>query len=279
MKTQDTGHNSGAGYDASCVPLDYMTIIDTHAHLDHVPEIEAALERARQVNVSDIVAVSTDLKAIKRNLELKKSCASPRIHVALGIHPGEIKLDELEETFAFIRAYIREAVAIGETGLDYWYKWARKDEAEQKKQRDVFEKHLELAKEFDLPIVIHSRGAEEDCLKMTKAAEIKRALFHWYSGRLDVLEKILAQGYYVSTSPSVAYSSSSQGAMTNAPLEQTLIETDSPVFFRTNAEEGFQSEPKDVWKTLKAYAALKNIDEQKALEVLNQNARNFFSIT
>ena len=148
-----------------------------------------------------------------------------------------------------------------------------------KKQRDVFEKHLELAKEFNLPIVIHSRGAEEDCLKMTMAAGIKRALFHWYSGRLDVLEKILAQGYYVSTSPSVAHSGPSRQAMTKAPIEQTLIETDAPVFFRTNAEEGFQSEPKDVWKTLKAYADLKQIDEQKALEILNQNARTFFSLT
>ena len=256
-----------------------MTIIDTHAHLDHVPDIEGALERARQANVSDIVAVSTDLKAIKRNLELKESCASPRIHVALGIHPGEIKIEELEETFVFIRAHIREAVAIGETGLDYWYKWARKDEAEQKKQRDVFQKHIELAKEFNLPIVIHSRGAEEDCLKMTKAVGIKRALFHWYSGRLDVLEKILAQGYYVSTSPSVAYSSPSRQAMTKAPAEQTLIETDSPVFFRVTEGEGFQSEPKDVWKTLKAYADLKKIDEPKALEILNQNARTFFSLT
>ncbi len=252
-------------------------IIDTHAHLDHVPEIAAALHRAAEAGVTDIVAVSTDLKAIKRNLELKRSHASPRIHAALGIHPGDIKLEELEETFAYIRANIKEAAAIGETGLDYQYKWARKNDDEQKKQRDCFQQHLELALEFNLPIVIHSRGAEEDCLAMTKAAGVKRALFHWYSGRVDVLEKILSEGYFVSCSPSVGYSSQSRAAMSAAPVERTLIETDSPVFYH-QIDGGFQAEPKEVWRTLKSYAALKNIDEKEALTRLNANAKEFFQI-
>ncbi len=252
-------------------------MIDTHAHLDHVPDVAAALERAAQAGVSDIIAVSTDLKAIKRNLELKAAHASPRIHVGFGVHPGDIKVEDLDETYAFIRANIKQATAIGETGLDFWYKWARKNEDEQKKQRDNFQVHLEMAKEFNLPIVIHSRGAEQVCLDMTKAAGIKRALFHWYSGRVDVMQMILAEGYYVSTSPSVGYSAPSREAMTHAPIERTLIETDSPVYFN-QAEGGFQSEPKDVWRTLKSYAALKNIDERQALERLNANAKEFFQI-
>jgi TatD DNase family protein len=253
------------------------TIIDTHAHLDHVPETEAALERASQAHVSDVIAVSTDLKAIKRNLELKASHRSPRIHVGFGVHPGEIKVEELDETFAFIRANIKQAVAIGETGLDYWYKWVRKNEDEQKKQRDCFEQHLELAREFDLPIVVHSRGAWVDCLEMAKAAGVKRVLFHWYSGPLDILEKILNEGYFVSTSPSVGYSAQSREAMAAAPIERTLIETDSPVYYN-QTEGGFQAEPKDVWRTLQSYAALKNIDENTALARLNANAKEFFRI-
>ena len=254
-----------------------MHIIDTHAHLDHVPDIENALARAAQAGVTDVIAVLTDLKALKKNLELKRSCSSPRIHVGFGVHPGEIKVEELDETFAFIRANIKDAIAIGETGLDYWYKWVRKNDEEKTKQRDCFQKHLELAKEFDLPIVIHSRGAEEDCLKMAKAAGVKRALFHWYSGRLDILDGILEAGYYVSTSPSVGYSPQSREAMTRAPIERTMIETDSPVFYN-QPEDGFQAEPKDVWRTLKAYAALKNIDEKEALARLNDNAQTFFKI-
>ena len=86
-----------------------MRIIDTHAHLDHVPDIDNALIRAAQAGVSDIIAVSTDLKAIQRNLELKSSCSAPRIHVAFGVHPGEIKVEELDDTFKFIRAKIGRA--------------------------------------------------------------------------------------------------------------------------------------------------------------------------
>lgn len=252
-------------------------MIDTHAHLDHVPDVHNALHRALEAGVSDIIAVSTDLKAIQKNLELKKSCAMPRIHVAFGIHPGEIKVEELEETFRFIRDHISEAVAIGETGLDYWYKWARKNDEEKKKQRDCFEQHLKLAKEFDLPIVIHSRGAWKECLEMTVSAGVTRALFHWYSGPVDVLEEILKAGFYVSCSPSLAFSPQSREAMTHAPIERTLIETDSPVFYN-QPDEGFQSEPKDVWRTLKAYVQLKNIHEKEALERLIANARTFFKI-
>ncbi len=280
-----------------------MPIIDTHAHLDHVPDVENALRRALDAGVSDIVAVSTDLKAIKRNLELKKIGFGPRIHTALGVHPGEIKEDELPETFQFIRSQIKEAVAIGETGLDYWYKWARKNDDEKKKQRDCFQKHLELAGEFNLPIIIHSRGAWRDCLDMTVAAGIKQALFHWYSGPVDILAEILKAGFYVSCSPSLAYSPQSREAMVHAPIERTLIETDSPVFYpavrpvpdgtplgfrpavidesaglHNQPDEGFQAEPKDVWKTLNAYAQLKNINQEEALERLTENAKSFFKI-
>lgn len=284
-----------------------MPIIDTHAHLDHVPDYINALARAHEAGVTDIIAVSTDLAAIRKNLDLKINCRAPRVHVAFGIHPGEIKSDELDATFDFIRENIRQAVAIGETGLDYWYKWVRKDDDEKKKQRDSFQKHLDLACEFQLPIVIHSRGAWADCLTMTQSAGVKRALFHWYSGPIDILEKILSQGFYVSCSPSVGYSPQSREAMDHAPIERTLIETDSPVFFHAvrpvsdgtplgfrpagggqeidlpaglhnQPDQGFQAEPKDVWRTLKAYAELKNIPQEEALKRLNANAQAFFKI-
>lgn len=254
-----------------------MPIIDTHAHLDHVPDVDNALKRASSDGVTDVIAVSTDLKASQRNLEIQTNNSSLRVHVALGVHPGEIKVDELSATWEFIRAHIRRAIAIGETGLDYWYKWVRKNDEEKKKQRDCFEKHLELAREFELPIIIHSRGAWRDCLDMTKSFGIKRALFHWYSGPVDILEEILAEGYFVSCSPSLAYSPQSREAMARAPIERTLIETDSPVFYN-HPEGGFQAEPKDVWKTLTAYVDLKKINHPEALERLTNNAKEFFRI-
>ncbi len=254
-----------------------MTTIDTHAHLDHLENLEEALSDARESGVAGIVAVGVDLAANKKNLEIKRNTTSPQIYVALGIHPGNINPAEIEECFRFIRGHIQEATAIGETGLDYWYQWVKKDEAKKEEQRDVFRRQLSLAREFDLPVVIHSRGAWRDCLEMTKDAGVSRAVFHWYSGPLDVLEEIIDVGYYVGTTPSLATSPPSREAIGHAPIERILIETDCPVFFQDD-QGGFKSQPKDVFRTLKAYAQLKNIDEQKALAIFNQNARNFFNI-
>ena len=174
-----------------------MQIIDTHAHLDHLENLPEALQAAHETGVAAIIAVGVDGAANKRNLTIKQQTFHPKIFVALGIHPGNIAASEVEGALEFIRAHVREAAAIGEIGLDYWYKWVRKDEAKKKEQREVFQKQLQLAKEFDLPIVIHSLGAWRDCLTMTREMNIPKALFHWYSGPVDILQEILASGYYV----------------------------------------------------------------------------------
>ena len=255
-----------------------MKIIDTHAHLDHLENVEEALQEAYQVGVIGIVTVGEDLAANRKNLQIQKTTVNPKIYVALGIHPGNINVNEIEECLQFIRIHIKEAVAIGETGLDYWYKWVRKDEEKKKEQREVFLKQLSLSKEFDLPIVIHSRGAWRDCLTMTKEMGIVKALFHWYSGPVDILEEILAAGYYVSASPSLAYSPQSREAISHASLKSILIETDSPTFYSSDGKNGFRAEPKDVFRTLKAYCELKKIDEATAVKSFNSNAREFFNI-
>jgi len=253
------------------------TIIDTHAHLDQLEDIPGALQRASEAGLSDIIAVSVDLGSMQKLLDLAPNYKEPRIHVGLGIHPGMVKPEEQQAAFDFMRANVKKARAIGETGLDYWYKWVRKDEVERQKQKDSFQFHLELGREFDLPVIVHSRGAWRDALAMAIESKTKRVLFHWYSGPVDILDGILKAGFYVSTSPSVAYSPESQRAMVHAPLERILIETDSPVTYR-DGESSFQAEPRDVTRTWKALSRLKGIDEEKVLEQVNGNAKQFFGI-
>lgn len=252
-------------------------IIDTHAHIDQLADIQGALQRAKEAGVTDIVAVSVDLNSMRKILDLTKSVQEPKIHPALGIHPGMVKEGEPAEAFDFMRAHIKEAVAIGETGLDYWYQWVRDNTEERAKQKDALAKHLQLAKEFHLPIIIHSRGAWRDCVSMAQEAGVAKALFHWYSGPVDIMKGILDSGFYVSTSPSVAYSPQSQQAMLAANVERILIETDSPVSYKDD-HGGFTSEPKDVRRTLQALSRLKNIDEEKLSDIVNHNAREFFGI-
>jgi TatD DNase family protein len=254
-----------------------MTIIDSHAHIDQLEDLPGALARAHEAGVSDIVAVSVDLGSMKKVLEIAHQYQKPKIHPALGVHPGKVDPPTQQTAFDFMRAHIKEACAVGETGLDYWYKWVRKDEEERRKQKVNFAFHLNLACEFDLPIVIHSRGAWRDCLSMALGSGVKRALFHWYSGPVDILDQILQAGFYVSTSPSVAYSPESRRAMAHAPLARILVETDSPVNYR-DGEISFMAEPKEVVRTCKALAGLKELDEQTALAAVNANARKFFGI-
>ena len=254
-----------------------LKAIDTHAHLDHVENVEQALQDAVAAGVEGIVALGMDLNSNKRNLEIKKKTVSPRIYLGLGIHPANIVAEEVEATIAFIREHIRDAHAIGEIGMDFWYKGVKKDEAKKEEQRQVFRRQLLLAQEYRLPVVIHSRGTWQECLDMAREAGIQKAVFHWYSGPLDVLENILAEGYLVSASPALAYSPQSREAIQHAPIEQTLIETDCPVFYNY-PEGGFSSQPKDVFKTLEAYARLKQVNAERALEILNHNAKKFFSL-
>ncbi|MDP2653922.1 MAG: TatD family hydrolase [Candidatus Omnitrophota bacterium] len=255
-------------------------IIDTHAHMDQVPDAPSALEESARAGVEAVVAVGVDLASNKANLELKKTVAAPKIFVGLGIHPGNIKAEEVEDTLTFIRGHLSEAHAIGEIGLDFWYKWVRKDQDKKDEQRRVFRRQLDLAAECGLPAVVHSRGTWQECLDTVRESGVKKAVFHWYSGPVDVLEKILAAGYLVSCSPSLAYSPQSREAIAHAPIEQTMIETDSPVFYRFSADgdDGFQATPKDVFRTLEAYCELKKVDRDRALEILNRNARSFFGM-
>ena len=253
------------------------TIIDSHAHIDQLEDLPGALARAYEAGVSDIVAMSVDLDSMKKLLDIAGHYKQPRIHPALGIHPGSVKLDTQQTALDFMRANASQACAIGETGLDYWYKWVRKDELERQKQKDSFAFHLNIAKEFDLPIVIHSRGAWRDCLGMALESGVKRALFHWYSGPVDILDQIIDAGFYVSTSPSVAYSPESRKAMAHAPLERILVETDSPVNYK-DGEVLYAAEPKDVIRTWKALVKLRDLDEQYALATVNKNAKTFFGI-
>lgn len=258
-----------------------MQLIDTHAHLDHVENLDQALADAAQAGVSAVLAVSTDLVAMKKNLEIKREAKSVKckveIFLGLGVHPGEIKAEEMEESYRFIEDHITSADVVGEIGLDFWYKWVRKDDEKKREQREVFRRQLAIAKKFDKPVVVHSRGTWKECLETVKEFGIRRANFHWYSGPLDVLEEIMKSGYYVSAGPALAFSPQSRAAITVAKIEQTLLETDSPVFFNYPEEMGggFKAGPKDVFKALDAYVKLKEIPPEEAAEIFNRNALQF----
>ncbi len=182
-----------------------VKVIDTHAHLDELNNLEQAVERASKAGVSAIIAVSVNLNSCKKTLAISETYSreTVRIHPALGVHPSSVLEEDVNEALSFISKNSERMVAVGEVGLDFWLKEARKDEEVRRKQEEVFRRFLELAKNHSKPVLIHSRGAWERTYELAKECGVEKAVFHWFSGPEDVLDGILDSGYYVSATPAV----------------------------------------------------------------------------
>ncbi|MBN3039130.1 MAG: TatD family hydrolase [Candidatus Omnitrophica bacterium] len=253
-------------------------LIDTHAHLEEIDDLKKALEEAREAGVEAVIAVG---QGPQSNRELLDICPRYKdilpIYPAMGVHPGYVEGCDPEDALSFIEENIKDIVALGEIGLDYWYKPARKEGPGRQLQNLVFEKQLDMAKRYDKPVVVHSRGAWRACLEMLSRYDIKEAEFHWYSGPQDVLEELLERGYCISATPAAEYSPEHKSAIARAPLEKIFLETDSPVRYKP-AEGEYFSRPKDVFRTLKAVAEIKKISEDQIAQVCNNSSMEFFGL-
>jgi TatD DNase family protein len=239
-------------------------MIDGHAHLNEIEDIDLAVGRAKTAGISGIIAVGMDIESNLKTLSLARRFPS-FVHPAIGYHPWSITLEGIDENLAFIEAHIGSSLAMGEVGLDYGAK------AKKKVQQEVFKKILNVAKKHDRPVIIHSRYSHHRTFSMTREAGIKKAVFHWYSGPTDVLEGILETGYYISATPALAYSPTHQEAMRTAPLEQILIETDSPVIY-----QGKKSEPADLVITIRELGRIKSIPPEEVARITLANTKSLF---
>ena len=215
-----------------------MMLIDTHVHLDQIESVERVIQTALQAEIRVIIAVGMDNASNNKILELADQFAG-MVYPAIGYHPWPIEADEVEDTIKFIESKIDDSVALGEVGLDY------KVKVKKPLQREVFERLLQLAKEKKKPVIVHSRLSHSRTHQMVAESGVEKAVFHWYSGPMDILDRILADGFWISATPALAYSPPHRAAISRAPLERILIETDAPVKYG-----GKVSEPADLRITL-----------------------------
>jgi TatD DNase family protein len=249
-----------------------MGPLDTHAHLADLPEVDAIIQRAKTAGLSGILAVSATTATCDGTLRLQQR-HSGFVHAALGIHPTEFFNQDLEVALDLIRLNSRHCVALGEIGLDYWHKLVRKDLAQREKQTEFYVRQLQLARELDLPVSIHSRGAWKDCLSLASQYGPRKGVFHWYSGPLDILDGVIDAGYYVSCTPAVEGSPELRAAMVKAPLDRILVETDSPVWIKS---QNRSSEPADVQFTLRHLANLERLPIEDVEAATTRNAETLF---
>ena len=252
-----------------------LELIDTHAHLDEIENIEKVLAEAKAAGVVAIIAVGADLPSNQKTLEIAAKHQG-FVYPALGWYPGNIKETEISDNLEFIEANIDKAVAVGEIGLDY-SKWVRAV-ADKDLQKRALRELLKIARDSEKPALIHSRYASRDALDMVIEAGLEKAVFHWYTGTSSVLRDIIAQGYYLSVTPAVEYHEEHRRAVKEMPLERMLLETDAPVVYARGRENEFKASPADVVRSLKGAVALRGISEAKIAEATTENARRLFRI-
>ncbi len=255
---------------------DPLPLIDTHAHLDELEDLDASLKRARDVGVVAIIAVGVDYKSNVRVLEIAER-HSGFVYPALGLHPwqlGSMAVEEFEKVLQLIEDNVDTLAAIGEVGLDY-HKRVRAG-ADKVRQKKAFARLLEMAENHDKPILIHSRYAWQDAFDLTRQAEVKRAVFHWYTGFSSVLHQIIASGYSVSATPAAEYHREHRRAIREAPLTSLLLETDCPVEY--GREGRFRADPADVARSLGAVAELKGLSRNTIAATTTRNAVALFGL-
>jgi len=252
-----------------------MELVDTHAHLEEIENLKDAIENAVKVGVKAIIAMGSDYDSNVwvLNESRKYEVEGLKIYPAIGLHPWGLDPMKASETISFIEKFVDEVVAIGEIGLDYWYKEVRKNEDLKRLQREVFRRVLTIARDRGKPVSIHSRGAWMDCVDITIEIGVKKAVFHWFSGPMEALRKILDHGYYISATPAAAYSKEHRKAIAETPLENIVLETDSPVIYA-----GEKSEPAHIIKALNAVAELKRMSVEVVAEKTTENAVKIFGL-
>ena len=245
---------------------------DTHAHLDACADPPAALlSRARQAGVDRVITVGTTIDSCRAALAVAEQ--EDGVYAALGIHPhgaggGEAeRVDELRELLHDDRA-----VAVGETGLDFF-----RDYAPRAAQRRLFERHLELASELGKPVVIHTRDADADVAAALAGFE-GTVVLHCFSAP-QLLPVALERRYYVSFAGNVTFPKAEElrTAAAQIPADRVLAETDSP-YLAPQPRRGRPNEPANVVHTVAALAAARGEDPAELAEQIDRNADSAFAL-
>ncbi len=253
-----------------------LKIIDTHAHLDELEELESALNNAKEAGIEAIIAVGSNTQSNQKVLEICQRNPD-LVYPALGLHPwelGNLNSSQIDYALKFIEDRASYTTAIGEIGLDYNKRVTKR--AGKDLQKEVLKRLLSLAKQYNKPITIHSRYAWKDCFDLVSATGIKSAIFHWFTGFSSVLRDILNSGYFISCTPAAEYHEEHRRAIKETSLEQLLLETDCPVVY--GRETKYRSQPSDILRSLKAVSLLKEISEVTIAQQTTQNARQIFGI-
>jgi len=253
-------------------------LIDSHCHLDYLArdgDLEGALERARAAGVSPMLTISTKL----REFDIVRGIAEaePDVFCSVGVHPHEAETEPDTAADELIRlAEHPKAIGIGETGLDYFY-----EHSPREVQQSVFRAHIRASRETGLPLIVHTRDAEDDTISIMEDEMGKGAypgLIHCFSGTQKLADAALAMGFYISISGIVTFKTAEalRLVVSSVPLDRLLVETDSP-YLAPVPHRGKKNEPAFTAETAARVAELKGVSPEELAEATTANFRRLFS--
>lgn len=251
-------------------------IVDSHCHLDRINlerfhgSFDAMLENAKQVGVSHMLCVSVDMETFPKVHEI--ALKYPQIFASVGIHPDENIPSNPSYDELLLLAKKEKIIAIGETGLDYFHSGDRLE------QQERFRMHIEVAKAVKKPLIIHTREAREDTIRIMKESYANQigGVMHCFTEDIAMAEKAMALGFYISFSGILTFKNATQlqEVAKHIPLEYILIETDTP-YLTPHPYRGKPNDPSYVRYVAEKISELRGISFD---EVAEQTTKNFFKL-
>ncbi|MBD3229687.1 MAG: YchF/TatD family DNA exonuclease [Candidatus Lokiarchaeota archaeon] len=249
-----------------------MKLIDSHCHLDHrrfKRDIDKVIIKSKKKNLLGIITSTIDEK-INKIIALRRKYKNYVFH-SLGLHPPGYTNQSVKHIKSLIRENANEIVSIGEVGLDYY--WVK-----EKKLRDyqeiAFREFINLTKELNKPIVIHSRDAEKEAIEILESEETPNVLMHCFDGEANLIDQLIDHGWLISIPTAVVNRKSHQKIAIKCPLDSMVVETDSPYL---SPNKG-RNDPSKVFYAVKKIAELKRIPIQEVAETTTKNAIDFYSL-
>lgn len=252
--------------------------IDTHVHLNadqYDEDLNEVIDRALENNVTKMVVIGFDRKTIQRAIELAEKYEF--IYAVVGWHPVDA-IDCTKEDLQWIEelAAHEKVVAIGETGLDYYW-----DKSPKEVQQEVFRKQIRLAKKVKLPIIIHNRDATEDVLRILKEEDAQEVggVMHCFGGSVETARESIAMNFMISLGGPVTFKNAKKPkeVAEAIELEHLLIETDAP-YLAPHPYRGKRNEPSYVPLVAEEIARLKGISVEEVAKATTRNAEQFFKL-
>ncbi len=247
-----------------------MYLVDVHCHIEMLENLEELIAESLANGIKKIISSSVDLTSMEQNIEISQKFSE--IKCCLGLHPSNVLSMNSKEIFnaiELLKTNINYATAIGEIGIDFKH---AKTDLEKQKQIKVYKEQLLIAEENSLPVVIHSRYAEKKSLEILFEFSGK-VLLHWFDGSQNLFPKAAAKNYFFSVGPAVLFNQEYLQKALLIPLDNLMLETDSPVEFN-----GIKAKPFWVKKVAEKLAAEKNISFEELAEKTTKNAEEFFGI-